>query len=368
MGITYIPDHSTNRINSKTERIVWRMVTLGRPRLISSIIGRPDAKRCLIFIALFVLLMAPVWFQSYPRLIYLLIVSFIWGGVAASWDLVLGYANIFSLGQLSFFAIGAYTASILSMQTGMSILPSMFFGGLLAAGVGFLIGLPCLRLRGLYVGIITMAIQLVLPTLIINAPKGLGTGGSYGITGIPKLYVGGYIFPDPLVSLVPWYYVGFGIFIAIIFAVYKIIKSPLGLAFVSLRDAEPLAKISGVNDYKYSLILFSISAFLAGIAGAFYAPFTSVVSPQILDLGTFLFLFIMVSFGGMGKYPGAIIGAFIITFLNDALLATGVFRQVILGAIVVITMIYLPGGMMQVPEMVRGFIRKRNRRREIIHA
>ena len=176
------------------------------------------------------------------------------------------------------------------------------------------------------------------------------------------------MFPDPLVTLVPWYYVGFGICFGMICVIYKIINSPLGLAFMALRDDEPLAKSSGVNQYKHSLILFGISAFLTGIAGAFYAHFIGVVSPQIFDLTTFLLLFIMVSFGGMGKFPGAVIGAFLIIFLNDTLLATGVFRQVILGAIIVITMIYLPGGMMQVPELIRGFIRKRDIKSKIAQA
>jgi branched-chain amino acid transport system permease protein len=299
---------------------------------------------------------------------YLLIMAFIWGSVVASWDLVLGYASIFSLGQLAFFAIGAYTTSILSMQAGISPWFSIFLGGLLSSAIGLLIGLPCLRLRGLYVGIVTLTLHLVMPTLIINAPESLGTGGSYGLTGIPTLQIGGYVFPDPLVTLVPWYYVAFGICFGIIFTIYKIINSSLGLAFMALRDDEPFAKSLGVNQYKHSLILFGISAFLTGIAGAFYAHFVGVVSPQVLDLTTFLFLFIMVSFGGMGRFPGAVIGAFIITFLNDALLATGVFRQVILGGIIVITMIYLPGGMMEVPELIRGFFKKRGLKRHIVQS
>ena len=344
------------------------MVNSRIPKSISPSINKLDKQHYFMLISLAVLLIAPAWLHGNPHLMYLLIMFFIWGAVVASWDLVLGYANIFSLGQLAFFAIGAYTTAILSMQMGMSPWLTMFLGGLLSSATGLLIGLPCLRLRGLYVGIVTLTLHLVMPTLIINAPASLGTGGSYGLTGIPTLQVAGYVFPDPLINLIPWYYVGFGICFGIIFAIYKIINSSLGLAFVALRDDEPFAKSLGVNQYRYSLILFGISAFLTGIAGSYYAHFVSVVSPQIFDLTTFLLLFIMVSFGGMGKFPGAIIGAFIITFLNDALLATGVFRQVILGGIIVITMIYLPGGMMEVPELIRGFIRKRGIKRKIASA
>ncbi len=344
------------------------MVNTRIPKSITSTISKLDKQHYFVLISLAVLLIAPAGLHGNPHLMYLLIMFFIWGSVAASWDLVLGYANIFSLGQLAFFAVGAYTTSILSMQMGMSPWVSMFLGGLLSSAIGLLIGLPCLRLKGLYVGIVTLTLHLVMPTLIINAPERLGTGGSYGLTGIPSLQVGGYVFPNPLVTLVPWYYVAFGICFGMIFVIYKIINSPLGLAFMALRDDEPLAKSSGVNQYKHSLILFGISAFLTGIAGAFYAHFIGVVSPQIFDLTTFLLLFIMVSFGGMGKFPGAVIGAFLIIFLNDTLLATGVYRQVILGAIIVMTMIYLPGGMMQVPELIRGFIRKRGIKNKIAQA
>lgn len=324
-----------------------------------------DKKHYFAFGALAVLLILPAGLHGNRHLMQLLVMAFIWGSLTASWDLMLGYARIFSLGHIAFFAIGGYTTAILSMQMGFSPWLSMFLGALLASGIGFLIGLPCLRLRGTYVGIITLTLHLVMPTLIVNA-EFLGTGGSYGLTGIPTLQVGGYVFPEPIVSLVPWYYLGFGICFAVIFAVYKIINSPLGLAFVALRDAEPLAKSSGIDEYKHSLILFGISAFLAGITGAFYAHFIGVMSPRIFDLGIFLFAFIMVMFGGMGRFPGPVIGAFIITFLNDALLATGASRLLILGAIIVVTMIYLPEGMMGIPEYVNRFIKRRAARRQIV--
>ena len=333
------------------------MVTTKIPTFISSFRDKLGPRHYVMLISLAILLIVPAGLRGSQHLMQLLIMSFIWGSLVASWDLMLGYARIFSLGHIAFFAIGGYTTAILSMQLGMSPWLTIFLAGLISSGIGFLIGLPCLRLRGTYVGIITLTLHLVMPTLIVNG-EFIGTGGSYGLTGIPTLQVGGYIFPDPIVNQIPWYYLAFGICFGIIFAVYRIINSPLGLAFVALRDAEPLAKSSGINEYKFSLILFGIAAFLAGISGAFYAHFIGVMSPQIFSISIFLFLFIMVMFGGMGHFPGAVIGAFIITFLNDTLLATGTSRLLILGAIIVVTMIHLPDGMMGIPDLIRRSIKR----------
>lgn len=298
----------------------------------------------------------PIALHDNSHFMHLLIIGFIWGVVAAAWDLILGYARVFSFGQIVFFGIGAYTSAMLTMQIGISPWLGILAGGGVGGAIGLMIGLPCLRLRGIYVALVTLSVHLVLPTLLVHGGP-LNTGGTFGLTGVPPLYIGGYTFTPN--DLVPWYYVGFGMFTLLLFAIYKILNSTIGLAFMALRDSEPFAKSLGVNDYRFLLLVFGISAFITGAIGGFYVHYLGVISPSIFDLDYFLFALIMVMVGGMARFPGAVIGAFVITFINDALLVTGTVRLVILGVIVVVVMIALPRGLMGIPESISHLIRRR---------
>lgn len=301
----------------------------------------------------------PITFRD-NHVIHLVILFFIWGVVAAAWDLIMGYARVFSFGQIAFFALGGYTTAMLTLQLGISPWLGILAGGALAAAIGLLIGLPCLRLRGIYVAIVTFAVHLVLPTLFTWGGP-FPTGGSYGITGISPLHVGEYTFSK--LELLPWYYVMFGIFVLFLFVIYKIIHSSVGLAFMAIRDSEHFATSLGVNMFRYTLMVFGISAFITGIMGGFYVHYMGVISPSIFKLDYFLFALIMIMIGGMARFPGAVIGAFVITFLNDALIAVEYWRLVILGAIVVTVMIALPQGLMGIPEAVNRLIRRTSKRR-----
>jgi len=274
---------------------------------------------------------------------HLLIMSLIWAVVAASWDIVLGYAGIFNLGQIAFFAIGAYVTGILSKNLGVSPWIGLIAGGFVAGISGILIGLPCLKLKGIYVALMTLAFYEVIgPLIVVGRP--IGTGGKGGLLPIPPLSVGSYVFSSS--RPVPWYIVAFAIFTICVFVIYRMINSYFGLSFVALRDQENLAQSLGVNRFKASLLISGSAAFLTGVAGAFYAHYVSSISPRMLGLDSFLFLLIMVIFGGAGNFPGAVIGAFFITFINDLLRPLGTYRLLVLGALLVALIILLPRGIM----------------------
>jgi branched-chain amino acid transport system permease protein len=310
--------------------------------------------------SLLVLAVLPIFFHSDEYVMNILILALIWAVMASSWDLILGYANIFSFGQLSFFVIGAYTSGLLANYVGLSPWLGLIVGGLVAGAVGFLIGVPCLRLQGMYLAIVTFSLQFVLPTLITYFGPGrlpnFTTGGTWGLNKVPAPNLFGYVFTRS--NPVPWFYLALVFFILFMTVIYLIIKSPIGLAFVALRDAEPLAKISGVDEYRYKLLVFAISSCIAGITGAFYVHYFSLISPASMTLDVFLILLIMLLFGGLGVFPGAAIGAFAITFINELLRPTLEWRLVVLGAIVILTMMYLPKGLMGVPDAVSGLYRR----------
>lgn len=305
-----------------------------------------------------ILVVLPLGFRGNGYLMHLLIMALIWSVVASAWDVILGYAGIFNLAQIGFFALGAYASGMLSINFGVSPWLGLLAGAAVGGISGVLIGLPCLRLKGIYIALMTLAFYEVIGPFIVVG-RAVGTGGKGGLQPIPPFSLGGYRFTasDP----VPWYYVAFIIFFLSLFVMYRLINSRFGMAFIALRDQEPLAQSLGVNRYRSSLILTGIAAALTGLIGAFYAHYVASISPRLLGLENFLFLLIMVIFGGAGNYPGAVIGAFAITFLNDALRPLENFRLLVLGALLVILIILLPQGLMGTLDNLWALLRHRFR-------
>jgi branched-chain amino acid transport system permease protein len=306
---------------------------------------RMDREGSTLLVMLFVLLLLPAYFHGDQYIMHTLIMCLIYSVVAVGWDFMLGYAGIFTFGQFAFFAFGAYASGMLTLYLGIPIPLGIIVGGLIAAGVGILIGLPCLRLKGAYIALVTFALHLILVPLInSDLGRAIGTGSTRGLLNIPALAVGSYSLS--VADKIPWYYTLLGVAFLSFFVIYRITHSSIGLAFVSLRDSESLAKSAGVDEYKYKLMVFGISAFLTGMIGAFYAHYTGIVSTRILGLDIFLMVMVMLVIGGMGKFPGAAIGAFIITFLSEYLRPMEEYRLFIFGAIVVALIVLVPEGLM----------------------
>jgi branched-chain amino acid transport system permease protein len=318
------------------------------------VVNKIGRKNALLLGVVLVLGLLPIALQGNVHILNILSASLIWGVVAAAWDLSIGYASVWSFGHIAFFVIGGYTGVMAVMYLGIPPEAAIPFGGVVAAIIGLLIGLPCLRLHGIYIAMVTFGIHLVLPTFILWGRD--YTYGATGLSGFAPLQLGQYTFS----SDVPFfsYYIIFGVSILLLFIIYRIINSPIGLAFMALRDSEPLAKSLGINEYKYKLIVFGVSAFIAGLMGAVYTSFYGTISPFMLEVSTFLMVLIMLMLGGLGRFPGAVIGAFVITGLSEALRPLLLLRFVILGAIVITVMIFMPQGLMGIPERIRPFIRR----------
>lgn len=320
-----------------------------------------NKKLLLVLAALAALALAPIVVGNDRYVLGILTLFFIWSVIAASWDLILGYASVFSFGHLAFVVIGGYTSGLLSMYLGVSPWLGMLVGGLVSALAGLIIGLPCLRLEGMYLAIATFAFQLALPTFIVFAGPGRfpnwSTGGTYGLQPIPPPTLFGYTFTK--FEPIPWYYLAFAFFLVFQLIIFWIIRSPIGLAFIALRDSPVRAKTLGVDDYKYKLLVFAISAFIAGTMGAFYAHYFALVSPVTIGLDTMLIVLMMVLFGGLGVYPGAVVGSFFITVVNEVLRQTLTWRLVILGAVVILVMMFMPKGLMGIPDLIGRLTRRK---------
>jgi branched-chain amino acid transport system permease protein len=320
-------------------------------------------KELIFFVAIYVvLLLLPVFIYKDAYVIGILITCMVWGAVASVWNFTMGYAGIFTFGQFGFFVVAAYTSGMVTKYLGISPWLGILFGGLMAALVGVLIGLPCMKLKGAYIALITFALHLVVAPMIKVADP-LGTGGSTGLMSIPSLTFGTYTFSRT--DLIPWYYAALVISFLILLVVYKIIFSSVGLGFIGLRDSEDFAKTLGINEYKYKLMVFGLSAFLTGIMGGFYAHYAGIISPRLLGLDIFLLVMLMLIIGGIGIFPGAFLGGFIILFLNEFLRPLEAYRFLIFGAIVVVAIKIMPEGILGYLNLFKNRMGKRLQRRPI---
>ena len=164
--------------------------------------------------------------------------------------------------------------------------------------------------------------------------------------GIPPLEIGGYTLYT--IDKLPWYYLTLTFAAVAVYTIYfLILPQKWGRAFVCIRDSEAFARSLGVNDYKYKLIVFMVSAAITGVAGAIYAHYIGVVTPSILETEFFLIVVLMLSVGGMGLFPGAVLGAFIITIGNELLRSIGEYRLLVLGVAVLVSVLFFPNGLTQ---------------------
>jgi branched-chain amino acid transport system permease protein len=285
-------------------------------------------------------------------LLHILILTLMWCLVVAAWDLLMGYAGILNFAQLVLFAVGGYASQMLAINNGIPPFIALLSSTLITAVFGLLIGLPCLRLKGEYVALFTFAVHLAFPTLLQQG-RPFGTGGSGGLMGGTPLEIAGYSFVTG--DKTAWFYLTLAITSVCIWLIYFVLlKGRWGRAFVVLRDAEGPARSLGVNDYYYKLLAFMLSAAITGLAGALYTNYVGVITPNILGNEFFLIVMVMLCIGGLGKFPGVLIGAFVITLGNEWLREFGQYRLIILGLMVIITLIALPNGLVDLRQRINS--------------
>ena len=271
-------------------------------------------------------------------IMHIFILFFIWALVASNWNLLMGYAGIFSLGNIGYFAIGGYVSGILCKTLEWSPWLCIFLGGLASmALVTLFVGLPALRLSGIYIALLSLIFADSLPTILTQTRS--ITGGAMGLHDIPPLFEG--------ITRAHSYYITFVVFLVVLVIIHKIINSSTGLAFIALRDSKDFAAALGVNEYKEKIKVFAMVSYLTGITGGFYVHYLGDISPTTLAIEPFLLTIAMIEMGGIGRFPGAVLGAVIIVFGNEFLRLAGTLRLALLGALICAIILFFPGGLMQ---------------------
>jgi branched-chain amino acid transport system permease protein len=254
-------------------------------------------------------------------------------------NLTLGYAGQVSLAQGAFVGIGAYAAAIMTSH-GMPLLSALGVAIVLCFAIGWVLGYPALRVQHHYLAFVTLAFS-TLAFLVFRNEEWL-TGGSYGISNIPRPHVFGVATNRPL----PFYYVCLGSLGIVSFAVWWLIRSPWGRAFVALRENPVRALSLGIDTRRYTLMAFAIGSALGGVAGTLYAPLTQYVDPVPFNLSLSLDLLMMVIVGGSGFFFGPFLGAMIAILLPEWLRFTQGYYLMLYAFAVILLLIWSPSGVL----------------------
>jgi branched-chain amino acid transport system permease protein len=269
--------------------------------------------------------------------------------VAASWALLVGYAGQFSFGQMAFVSMGAYTSGMLAKYFDVPIPLGITAGVILCALTGCAIGYVCLRMRGPYLALFTVAFSEVLRIILVSEAE--VTGGSGGLQ-IPPLFHGR--------SDWPYYYLGLVLLAVSLALMGWLVRSRWGLFFRAIRENEDAAAAAGVKVVRFRLLAFSIAASFAGVAGGFFGHYVGIITPDIGSVDQMGLVVAMAVIGGAESILAATVGAILVEFLLEALRSYGEWRLVLFAVVLLLTVRFARNGLLALgAQALAGLVRRR---------
>ena len=248
--------------------------------------------------------------------------------LAVSLNLITGFTGQLSLGHAAFMSVGAYASGILTAKLGMPFIVGILGAAILASVAGIIIGIPTLRLKGDYLAIATLGFGEIVRIIGLNTDY---IGGAIGLNDIPQY------------TNWAWLYI---CIVATVLIISNFIKSYNGRACISIREDEIASEAMGVNTTYYKVLVFTIGAFFAGIAGALYANYFYFIKPDSFGFMKSIDILVIVVLGGMGSIPGSIIGAILLSVISVFLQGIPELRMVVYSIILFLIMVYRPQGLM----------------------
>lgn len=281
----------------------------------------------LFFIAL------PFFANTYQVSFFLIL--FMYLTLAGSWNIITGYAGYLALGHAAFFGIGAYTSAILVTKFGIPWPIGALTGGVTAVIAAAIMGGICLRLRHIFFAIATLAFSEAIRVVVLSWDK--VTAGGWGISIPPERY------------LAPYYYGMFACGVATVLMTYLLARSDFGLRLLAIREDEDAAESVGVDTTRSKIIAFILSSVLCGIAGGIYAPYITYVEPiSVFAVLITTQIIVMAIFGGTGTVWGPVIGVAVLGTLQEIFWAAfPYFHRVLFGALIIVTILFMPQGIIE---------------------
>jgi branched-chain amino acid transport system permease protein len=327
----------------------------------------PIAKWTVAVLALIFVVLIPLGVHEY----YLSILNLIFIAIvgALGLNILVGYTGQISIGHGAFMSVGAYTAANLAVRLGLPFWLTLPAGGLMAAVIGVIVGMPSLRIKGLYLAIATLAGQLIIEWTINHVPA--ISGGAQASIEVPRPDLFGVVLNTQFRL---YFFLLFFAALAII-ATLNLIRSRIGRAFIAVRDQDIAAEIIGINIYRYKLLAFAISSFYAGVCGVLYTYYFGIANYEQFQLVVSIDYLAMIIIGGLGSVLGSIFGAIFVTllpivlrllletvgslFFSEAELANVISgtRLAIFGALIIFFLIVEPEGLNRLWRNIRSYFR-----------
>jgi branched-chain amino acid transport system permease protein len=273
---------------------------------------------------------------------------------ALAFNLLFGYTGLLSFGHAAYFALGAYTTGLILVRVTPSI-PLAIFGGIITATLAaWIIGFFCVRLDEIYFAMLTLAFGMMIHAIIWQWDS--LTGGGDGLVGIPRPHL--WLFD---LSNITTYYYFVLIIVSICAAIlWVIVHSPFGLTLKSIRENHERVEFLGINMRRYRLLSFLISGLFCGVAGALFAPFEMAISPETAFWTKSAEPVFMSLLGGMNIFFGPVAGAAIFMYLKEIISGYTEYWMFPLGAILILLVIFLPGGVIGFLNEKFSYIRERD--------
>jgi branched-chain amino acid transport system permease protein len=327
----------------------------------------PIARWTVAALAVVFLLIVPLALHEY----YLSVASLVWIAVigALGLNILVGYTGQVSIGHGAFMSVGAYTAANLANRLGSPWPVNLLAGGLMAALIGAIVGIPSLRIKGLYLAIATLAGQLIIEWTINHVT--FISGGVQASIEVARPQVGPYVID----SQRDMYYFLLVFVVLAIVGTMNLMRTRIGRAFIAIRDQDIAAEIIGINIFRYKLLAFAISSFYAGVTGVLYTYFLGIANYEQFQLGVSIDYLAMIIIGGLGSVLGSIFGAIFVTLLPIVIRYTmeafgGLFfaqqtvlnlipnlRLMVFGALIIFFLIVEPDGLNRLWRNIRNYFR-----------
>jgi branched-chain amino acid transport system permease protein len=295
-----------------------------------------------------VLLVSPQFLKNYG--VYLFTYWLIFVIATMGLNLTVGYAGQKSLGHAAFFGIGAYTVAIL-LKAGFSWWLGMPIAVALCFFMGLVVGFPALRVQTIYLAFATLGFNTAM-YLVMRNEEWL-TGGTFGINGIARPEIFGLSLKGGLA----YYYFVLACAVVMVSLLWGLLRSPWGKAFTALRDNPIRAESLGIDTRNYTLMSFAIGATYAGVAGVLFASLVDFIEPGPFAVGASIMMYLMVVVGGSGYFWGPLLGAamgvVVPDWIRDAAPVLSNWYLPLFGAVVVLMMIWLPDGLLSLPDRLK---------------
>jgi branched-chain amino acid transport system permease protein len=297
--------------------------------------------RIVYFIFFSVLAVTPAIFRS-PYVVTVLFFSLMYTILALSYNLVLGHTGLFSLAHAAFFAIGAYTSALLSVDWSMQFLPAILAAGLSSMVVAYAIIIVALKTTYHSFGLITLAFASIISLIYKNWVE--ITRGPMGIPGVPRPYFELFSLRIDFSTDIHCYYLMLVVAVLSLWLLHRVARSRVGRALAAIRENPILAESVGINSKKYMTLAFILGAFFAGISGSLYVHFVQYINPDSFAMSLTVTALAMTIIGGLGGFRGVLLTSFILYLVPELLRFSPEWREVFFGAFLLACVYLLPEG------------------------